>query len=67
MSSIDEDIREIKEHLHRVDLTLERINGELGDLRGRYDVAQLIVKWAVFPLIVVLGALVGIKLAWPAL
>jgi len=60
---MDEDIRE---RLERIEKILDRILEDLGYIKGRMQSESTIIKWVVFPLLVILAALIGLKLALPA-
>jgi len=57
---------DIRERLERIEKTLDRILEEIGYIKGRMQSESTIIKWVVFPLLVILAALIGLKLALPA-
>ena len=55
----------IEERLNKIEQSLNVINHELGNLLGRAQSngkITLLIKYVIFPLIVVVGGVVGIKL-----
>jgi hypothetical protein len=55
----------VEDRLTRIEQALMNINEELGELKGKLDSENTLVKWVVFPLLVIVAALVGIKLVMP--
>jgi hypothetical protein len=55
----------VEDRLTRIEQALMNINEELGELRGKLDAENTLVKWVVFPLLVIVAALVGAKLVMP--
>jgi hypothetical protein len=41
------------------------VNNEHKNIKDNYDITKLLFKWVLFPLIIILGGLVGIKLYFP--
>lgn len=41
------------------------VNNEHYNIKNNYDSYKTLLKYVVFPLIIILGGLVGIKLVWP--
>jgi hypothetical protein len=56
---------DVEERLERIENRLLAINEELGELKGKMDSEQTLVKWVIFPLLLIMAGLVGIKLAMP--
>jgi len=57
---------DISDRLERIEKTLSQILEDLGYIKGRMQSESTIIKWVVFPLLVILAALIGLKLALPA-
>jgi hypothetical protein len=38
---------------------------KLAEMKGREDLAGTLIRWVIFPLIVILAGLIGIRLIWP--
>ena len=58
-------LNDIEERLNKIEQSLNVINHELGNLLGRAQSngkIALLIKYVIFPLIVVVGGVVGIKL-----
>jgi hypothetical protein len=43
------------------------VNTEHANIKNNYDTTKLLFKFVIFPLILILGGLVGIKLAFPTI
>jgi hypothetical protein len=56
---------DVGERLRKIEESLLKINEELGELKGRIDSEQILIKWVIFPLLLIVAGLVGIKLAMP--
>ncbi len=41
------------------------IKAELSGLKENYNLAKLMIQWIVFPLVTILGAIVGVKVIFP--
>jgi CII-binding regulator of phage lambda lysogenization HflD len=63
--SLEDRLKRIEEVLDRLNERFDAINRELGELKGRQDTVVLILKYVVTPLLIILGALIGVKLAIP--
>ena len=66
---MDPDVeRELNKHEERLNI-MERcqldLSNQIGQLIGKADSTLNLIKYVIFPLLVIVGALVGIKLAWP--
>lgn len=46
--------------------SVTKINISIELLKANYDSTKLIIQWIVFPLVVILGGLVGIKILFPS-
>lgn len=56
---------EIYRRLGVLDERLDKLNGELAKLIGSQQTVEMLLKWVVLPLIVILGGLVGVKIVLP--
>lgn len=56
---------EVYRRLDQIDQRLDTLNGELAKLIGSQQTVEMLLKWVVLPLIVILGGLVGIKVVMP--
>lgn len=62
---VEEDIRELRNHVSNIDKELGEIREALGTLKGSQETTVLILKWVVTPLIIILGALIGVDIVLP--
>lgn len=56
-------MEELSRRIHHLEDSLERVNFELGKLIGEQKSLDKILRWVVVPLLVIVGALVGVDLA----
>lgn len=56
----------VEERLAKIDERLDKINEELGYIRGKLESEGTLIKWVIFPLLIIVAGLVGIKLVLPA-
>lgn len=52
----------LNERLNNIEHRLEKVNFELGKLIGSQKTTTMLIRYVVLPLIIVLGALIGIKI-----
>ena len=59
-------LESIEDRIERIELSLQTINHEMGVVAGkvRNNIVPMLIKYVIFPLICITGALVGIKLIW---
>lgn len=55
--------KDLEERLRRFEERLEIVNFELGKLIGQQHTIEILVKYVVLPLIVIVGGLVGVDIA----
>jgi hypothetical protein len=55
----------VEERVARLEQAIANINAELGEIKGKLDEERVLIKWVIFPLLMVVAALVGIKLIAP--
>jgi len=53
---------DIEDRLNKLDERLDAINFELGKLIGEQHTVQQLIKYVILPLLVIMGALVGVDL-----
>ena len=58
----DTELDGVRQRIDRMESNLEKINCELGKLMGQQRSVELILKYVVTPLIMIVGALTGIEL-----
>ena len=54
-----------EERLARIEVKLDEVAVRVASLEGQYSTTQTVIKWIVFPLIIILGAAFGVKMAFP--
>ncbi|TSA39929.1 hypothetical protein D4R30_00385 [archaeon] len=59
MSNVDAAIARLED---KVDQVLQRV----AHLEGKADMGKLIIQWVVLPLIMILGAIIGVKVILPS-
>lgn len=65
MDDLETVVKELQNDVTHLTAKVEELIKDVAVFKAQYRLAELIIKWAVFPLIIILGALVGVKLAWP--
>ncbi len=54
-----------EERIQRLEQVCLDLSQQLGRIQGSISTVELLLKWVVLPLIVIVGGLVGIKIALP--
>ena len=69
-----ETIAEIKARLERVEacisslqIDIPLIKASLEGIKENYNLSKLMIQWIIAPLVLILGALVGIKVVFPGI
>jgi len=57
---------DIDSRLARIEAQLSELIADVGYLKGRVDSTQLLIKWVIFPMLLIVAGLVGVKLTLPA-
>jgi len=72
MSNIEERVSKLEVEVENLKNDIHEIKESLGDIKMKVDVLvgqnssiHTLVKWVIVPLIVILGALVGVKISLP--
>ena len=55
--------KDLEERLRRFEERLETVNFELGKLIGQQHTIEILVKYVILPLIIIVGGLVGVDIA----
>lgn len=58
-------LEEVLRRMDRIEARLDAINQELSYLKGKVDAEATLIKWVIFPLLIIVAALVGVKLVMP--
>jgi len=53
---------DIEERLAKIEERLDNMNRELGELTGEQHTSQVLIKWIILPLLMIVGTLVGVDL-----
>ena len=56
----------VEDAIRRLDGKVDEILQRVSRLEGRADMGKLIIQWIVFPLIVILGGIIGVKVILPS-
>jgi len=65
MATVEDLIEELRKDVKRLEDKVDKVSEKVALLEGQHNMTELLVKWVIMPLVVILGALVGVKLAWP--
>ncbi len=63
--AIEDDVKRHEEHLLRLDTCVDDLGKALATLTGSQSTVEMLLKWVIVPLLVILGGLIGIKLMLP--
>ncbi len=63
--SIETELAEVKERVTRLENSVSTIDKAVAVIQGSTSSIEMILKWVVLPLLVILGGLVGIKIVLP--
>ncbi len=62
----DDDIEDLRARLQALEKVTLDLHGLVMQLVGQTNMLNLLIKWVILPLIVILGGLVGIKIVLPS-
>ena len=55
----------VEEAIKRLDRKVDEVLSRVANLEGKADMGKLIIQWIVFPLIIILGGIIGVKVILP--
>jgi len=58
---------DVDERLSRIEGKLDNVAERIASLEGQYGLTGQLVKWIIFPLIMILGGIAGVKVILPNL
>ncbi len=58
-------MQDIERRVERLEDCYDRIAQDVASIKGSTGTVEMILKWVVLPLLVIVGGLVGIKIALP--
>jgi len=56
-----------EERLVRIEEKLDEVSVRLASLEGQYGLSGTLIKWIIFPLIMIVGGIAGVKVMLPNL
>ena len=56
-----------EERLVRIEAKLDDVATRIASLEGQYSLSATLIKWIIFPLIVILGGIAGVKVLLPGM
>lgn len=56
-----------EERLVRIEAKLDDVASRLASLEGQYGLSGTLIKWIIFPLIMIVGGIAGVKVMLPNL
>jgi len=65
VSRLEVEVENMKNDIHEIKAYLKDIGVKVDTLVGQSSTIQTLVKWVIVPLIVILGAIVGVKISLP--
>jgi ABC-type uncharacterized transport system involved in gliding motility auxiliary subunit len=63
--TVEEQVAEHERRLLKLEICTEKMGSDIAKLLGSAQTVELLLKWVILPLIIIVGGLVGIKLALP--
>ena len=54
-----------EDRLIRIEEKLDDVSTRLSSLEGQYGLSGTLIKWIIFPLIVIVGGIAGVKVLLP--
>lgn len=64
---VETELCNLRDAVQELQITVKGLEGEVAKLAGENRTTMLLAKWICFPLIIILGGLVGIKVLLPGL
>jgi hypothetical protein len=58
-------VEENRRRIEKLENCMDKVQQQLALLQGSQSTVKLLLQWVVVPLLVILGGLVGVKIAWP--
>jgi len=65
VSKLEVEVENLKNDIHEIKDSLSTIKRNVDVLIGQNSSIHMLVKWVIVPLVVILGALVGVKISLP--
>jgi len=65
VSKLEVEVENLKNDIHEIKVSLGDIKKNVDVLIGQNSSIHTLVKWVIVPLILILGALVGVKISLP--
>ena len=56
-----------EKRLARIEEKLDEVSTRIANLEGQYSLSTTLIKWIIFPLIMILGGITGVKVILPNL
>ena len=54
-----------EDRLVRIEEKLDEVSTRLASLEGQYSLSATLIKWIIFPLIMIVGGIAGVKVLLP--
>ena len=56
-----------EERLTRIEEKLDDVATRIASLEGKYSLSSTLIKWIIFPLIMIVGGIAGVKVLLPGI
>ena len=56
-----------EDRLVRIEKKLDEVSTRLASLEGQYSLSATLIKWIIFPLIMIVGGIAGVKVLLPGM
>jgi hypothetical protein len=63
--SIEEEVQDVRKRVEKLEACVDELSKGLNKLIGSADVTEKLLKYVILPLLIIVGGLVGIKIAFP--
>ena len=58
---------DVEAAIARLDGKIDQVLQRVANLEGKADMSKMVIQWVVFPLIMILGAIIGVKVVLPSI
>lgn len=56
-----------EDRLVRIEDKLDEVSSRIANLEGQYSLSGTLIKWIIFPLIMIVGGIAGVKVLIPGM
>ncbi len=63
--SLEQQVQEHERRIGKLDDCVDNLEKSVAGIKGSMSTVEMLIKWVIVPLLVIVGGLVGIKIALP--